>query len=48
MKPSSRPYLGVIDEILAVDREAAPKQRHTAKRIFEHLRDEYRYPGRYS
>ncbi|MDP9343269.1 MAG: IS21 family transposase, partial [Actinomycetota bacterium] len=39
------PYLGVIEEILASDREAPPKQRHTAKRIFCRLRDEYGYPG---
>ncbi len=39
------PYLGVIEEILASDREAPPKQRHTAKRIFCRLRDEYGYQG---
>jgi transposase len=39
------PYLGVIEQILAADRDAPPKQRHTAKRIFERLRDEHGYPG---
>ncbi|MDP9340603.1 MAG: IS21 family transposase, partial [Actinomycetota bacterium] len=39
------PYLPVISEILASDAEAPPKQRHTAKRIFERLRDEYGYQG---
>ncbi len=39
------PYLGVIEQILASDRDAPPKQRHTSKRIFERLRDEYGYPG---
>jgi transposase len=39
------PYLGVIEQILASDAEAPPKQRHTSKRIFERLRDEYGYPG---
>jgi transposase len=39
------PYLGVIDEILASDRSAPAKQRHSAKRIFERLRDEYGYSG---
>lgn len=39
------PYLPVISEILEADRKAPPKQRHTAKRIFERLRDEYGYPG---
>jgi transposase len=39
------PYLGAIEEILASDLEAPAKQRHTAKRIFERLRDEHGYPG---
>ena len=39
------PYLATIDEILAADRQAPAKQRHTAKRIFERLRDEHGYPG---
>ena len=37
--------MGVIDEILNNDKTAPPKQRHTAKRIFERLRDEYGYTG---
>ncbi len=44
-KPKLGPYFGVIDEILASDRDAPPKQRHTAKRIFERLRDEHGYAG---
>jgi len=32
------PYLAVIEGILASDRDAPPKQRHTAKRIFERLK----------
>ena len=39
------PYLAVIDAILQADREAPPKQRHTARRIFERLRDEHGYSG---
>ena len=39
------PYLDVISEILASDRDAPPKQHHTAKRIFERLRDEHGYSG---
>lgn len=39
------PYLPVIEEILASDRDAPPKQRHTSKRIFERLRDEHGYAG---
>src|SRR5271169_5823770 len=47
-KPVLGQFLSVIDEILAADREAPPKQRHTAKRIFERLRAEYGYMGCYS
>src|SRR3974390_966561 len=47
-KPGLGPDLGVIDEILATDQGAPPKQRHTAQRIFERLRDEYGYAGCYS
>ena len=39
------PFLGAIEEILAADLEAPAKQRHTAKRIFERLRDEHGYGG---
>src|SRR5271169_5754625 len=42
------PYLGVIDEILVKDRESPAKQRHTAKRIFDRLREEHGYPGGYT
>ena len=42
------PYLATIEQILADDKEAPPKQRHTARRIFERLRDEYGYTGCYS
>ncbi len=44
-KPKLGPFLGVIDEILEADKAAPPKQRHTAKRIYERLRDEYGYAG---
>jgi transposase len=50
--PPGRPKLGavtaIIDQILAADRSAAPKQRHTAKRIFERLRAEHGYAGGYT
>jgi len=39
------PFLTVIGEILRQDQQAPPKQRHTAKRIFERLRDEHGYAG---
>ena len=38
-------FIGVIDQILVDDRDAPAKQRHTAKRIFERLRDEHGYDG---
>ncbi len=45
MKPLAGPkleaLLPVIDAILAADGTAPVKQRHTAERIFEHLRDEH-------
>jgi transposase len=51
-KPPEKPKLGpvtpVIDAILAADVTAPPKQRHTAKRIFERLKAEHGYTGGYS
>jgi hypothetical protein len=44
-KPVLGAYLGVIDEILEADRDAPRKHRHTAKRVFERLHDEYGYTG---
>ena len=42
------PYTGVIDRILEDDHRRPRKQRHTAKRIFERLRDEYGFDGGYT
>ena len=39
------PFTGVIHAILEADSRAPKKQRHTAKRIFERLRDEYGFEG---
>jgi transposase len=44
-KPKLGHLLGVIDQILEDDRSAPAKQRHTARRIFERLRDEHGYQG---
>jgi transposase len=46
-RPRSKidPYLGVIHQILEADKKAPKKQRHTARRIFERLRDEHGYQG---
>ena len=42
-KPKLGPLVPVIDAILESDKTAPPKQRHTAKRIFERLRIEHGY-----
>ena len=47
-KPKLGPLLNVVDAILDADRTAPSKQRHTAKRIFERLRDEHAYLGGYT
>ena len=47
-RPKLEPFTGVIDRILEDDHGRPRKQRHTAKRIFERLRDEYGYDGGYT
>lgn len=47
-RPKLGPLLPVIDAILEADKTAPPKQRHTAKRIFERLRDEHGFAGGYT
>jgi transposase len=51
-RPVRRPKLdawtGAIDQILEQDKTESRKQRHTAKRIFERLRDEHGYTGGYT
>jgi len=48
-KPPFRPKLdaftGIIDAILAPDKDRPKKQQHTSKRIFERLRDEHGFTG---
>src|SRR6187397_2554359 len=44
-RPKLDPFTGIIDAILAADEARPKKQRHTAKRIFERLRDEHGYCG---
>ena len=50
-KPRTAPVLGpfhpTIDQILAEDEHAPPKQRHTAMQLLRRLRDEHAYPGSY-
>ena len=47
-RPRLEPFTGVIDAILEADRQVPRKQRHTAKRIFERLRDEHGFDGQYT
>ena len=47
-RPKLAPFTGVIDGILEADRQVPRKQRHTAKRVFERLRDEYGFTGQYT
>src|SRR5262245_54512481 len=44
-KPTLGPFLSVIHAILDADRQAPRKQRHTARRIFDRLREEHGYRG---
>src|ERR1700677_3717185 len=51
-KPVRRPKLGpwqvAIDVIVEEDKSRPRRQRHTAKRIFERLREEHGYTGGYT
>ncbi len=44
-RPKLDPFVGIIDRILEEDKLRPAKQQHTAKRIFERLRDEHGYDG---
>lgn len=52
MEPENYPVLGeyipIIDEWLENDKKVPRKQRHTAKRIYDRLREEAGYTGGYS
>jgi transposase len=45
--PVLGPFQAVIDQILADDEHAPPKQRHAAMQVFRRLHDEHGYPGCY-
>jgi len=47
-RPVLGPFIPIIDRILSQDREAPRKQRHTAHRIWERLKEEYGYRGGYT
>ena len=44
-KPVLGPFLDTLRQIIDDDRHAPPKQRHTARRLYERLRDEHGYAG---
>jgi transposase len=50
-KPPPAPVLGpftaIIDQVLRDDRDAPPKQRHTAAQLFRRLQDDHGYQGSY-
>jgi transposase len=45
--PKLGEFIGHIEQILSEDQSAPRKQRHTASRIFQRLRDEHGYRGGY-
>ncbi|MHC4108863.1 MAG: IS21 family transposase [Planctomycetota bacterium] len=47
-RPKLDGFTAIIDRILEEDRGAHRKQRHTAKRLFERLRDEHGFSGGYT
>jgi len=47
-RPKLGPWLGVIDAILSDDKQRPVKQRHTAKRIFDRLKEEHQFTGGYT
>ncbi len=47
-RPKLDAWVGAIDQILEDDKKHGRKQHHTAKRIFERLRDEHDYTGGYT
>src|ERR1700680_2014117 len=47
-RPKLGPWLGVIDAMQVEDQRRPVKQRHTAKRIFERLKEEHGFTGGYT
>jgi len=47
-RPRLGPWIGVIDAILEDDHQRPAKQRHTAKRILDRLREEQGFTGGYT
>jgi hypothetical protein len=44
-RPKHDAFIGIIDSIRVADRTAPRKQRHTAKRIYGRLKDEFGFTG---
>ena len=44
-RPKLGPWLGIIDQILEDDESRPKKQRHTARRIYDRLREEHAFTG---
>ena len=47
-RPKLGPWLGVVDQILEDDESQPKKQRHTARRIYDRLKDEHAFRGGYT
>ncbi len=47
-RPKLDPCTPVIDQILQSDQTRPKKQRHTAKRIFQRLKEEHGFSGQYT
>jgi transposase len=47
-RPKLGPWLGIIDQILEDDESRLKKQRHTARRIYDRLKDEHAFTGGYT
>jgi transposase len=47
-RPKLDGFTGIIEQWLSEDRDRPRKQRHTAKRVFERLRDEHGFEGGYT
>jgi transposase len=47
-RPKLGPWLGVVDRILEDDESQPKKQRHTARRIYDRLREEHAFTGGYT
>ncbi len=47
-RPKLGPWVGVIGAILEDDKQRPAEQRHTAKRVWDRLREEHQFTGGYT